>query len=270
MISGPGEAPGGDILVEGNLINPNSGVNFYDASHITNYLWPNELYLPLIASSGGGTGINPTPTTPSGTPTPFPDILEIEGVMGTYDRESTSYDNALNADWDGFGGSVAYQYNTWPGYFEVGQLGIYQANLDIEKFRVTRGFIEFDTTQIQTLPTTATLYIQIENKPIGMVLPQVVHKGTWPGYLLMDPNQPYRWKSFESAELVRFLETDSTNQSLDLSLSLPTSIIEVGDITHLLIRSGEEGTPPPTGEEGNCYACDRRIRYGSIKLVLVW
>jgi hypothetical protein len=78
-----------------------------------------------------------------------------------------------------------------------------------------------------------------------------------------------QWTKFEATELARYLETDSTNQTLNLSLPLSPSIINLGDVSHLVIRSGEEGTPPLIGEL-NCNECDRRIEYDAVKLVLAW
>jgi hypothetical protein len=120
------------------------------------------------------------------------------------------------------------------------------------------------------MPTTVTLHLQIKNKPVGFVLPQIVHRGTWDGYLINTSDMGQQWTKFETTQLARYIDTDLTSQTLDLSLSLPPSIINLGDVSHLVIRSGEEGSPPPTGEEDSCAECDRRIEYAAIKLVLAW
>jgi hypothetical protein len=50
-------------------------------------------------------------------------------------------------------------------------------------------------------------------------------------------------------------------------MALPTSFIRPGEISHLAIRSGEEGIAPPQGVE--CTECDHYLHYAEMSLILI-
>jgi hypothetical protein len=221
------------------------------------------VFLPLTLASPGNT-----------TTTPPAQGNEVDGVIGYFRSNAQDYDAALRGE--GIREFDQNIYNRSPYSIRIGQLGEKPEGFPY-KYEVIRGLFDFDTTTLTVAPSEVYLHVKIVGKTANFVMPQVVHRGTWRGLAAYELNLHgywYLWTAFDRAEMARFLTTESQgvseDQPLELYIPLPVDFVQGGDYTHLVIRSGEEGTPPPTAPDAwTCAACARFVEYSQVDLIIV-
>jgi hypothetical protein len=266
LADGGEEVAPAELVIEDDALNSGSG----QASVVSDddpQVGDHVIFLPIIIGGQGDDGATTPPTTPP------VEGEEVRGVIGYFRSLDQVYDVALNG---GVGGWQLSQniWNEQPYKIRVGQLGEKWDGFP-DKFEVNRGLIDFDTTSLTATPSEVYLHVKIIGKPADLVLPQIVHRGTWEGIAadrLMDQPEWYLWTAFDNTEVTCFLTTEtqeiSEDQPLEMYIQLPVDFIQPGDWTHLVIRSGEEGTEPPTGTDA-CTDCRRFVRYSEVDLIIV-